>query len=149
MHLVDSAAAPPLDEENSATEHGRVSNDENLSNAQENLSLMDSDQNDLSVSRDGQVFMQNANLTASPQPISRRADSNDETGSSSTHPVNSNDSFSDRIKAHVQSLSAEQRLKDIVENSNLVEDICESLNFSLPLAQLLNALQWDQHLASG
>ena len=39
MHSVDSSAAQLLDEENSATEHDRVSYDQNLSNTQENLSL--------------------------------------------------------------------------------------------------------------
>ena len=86
------------------------------------------------------------NLTESSQPSFRQADSDDETGSSSTHQMDSNDSFSNHIQAHVEGLSAEQRITGCVENSNSVEDICEGLKLSLPLAQLMNALRWDQHL---
>ena len=90
MSSVDSAVAQPLDEENSAAEHDRVSDDDDLSNTQENLSLEGLDQKGVSLSHVGQVFMKNTNLTASPQRSSRRADSDDETGSSSNYPVDSN-----------------------------------------------------------
>ena len=136
MSTEKSDAAHSLDEEEEATKHGQVSYDQ------------DGPSEDLlgkSLSHVGQVFMTNS-LTASPR-IDLRNDSDDETGSGSTNPVSSNtDQFSADIRAHMLGLSAEQKLKDIVENSNSVDEICQRLNFSLPLAQLIDALQWERHL---
>ena len=132
MSTVDSAVAPTLDEEEVATDHDQVSNDEDHSNDDPS-----EDFHGTSLSHVGRVFMTDAGLAASPQTDSRQTDSDDETNSSSTNPVSSNDSFSVKIKAHVQrlSVSAEQRLTNIVNDSNSVEDICKGLTFSLPLAQ--------------
>ena len=142
MSTVNSAAAHTLDEEKLATEHDQVSNDQNHSD-----DPSEDFHDGQSLSHVGQGFMTNEGLTASPRTDSRQIDSDDETSSSSTNPVSSNDdSFSADMEAHMQGLSAEQRLKDIVENSNSVEEICQRLNFSLPLAQLINALQWNQNL---
>ena len=101
MTSVEFAVAQTLDEENPASEHHRVSDDNDLSNTQENLSLEGLDQTGMSLSHVGQVFMKKTNLTASPQPSFRRANSDDESGSSSTHPVGSNDSFSNHVQAHM------------------------------------------------
>ena len=137
MPTENSDVAHSLDEEKIATnQHDQVSNDH-------------SQKEDLlgkSLSHVGQVFMTNEGLTASPR-IGSRNDSDDETGSGSTNPVSSNtDQFSADIRAHMLGLSAEQKLKDIVENSNSVDEICQRLNFSLPLAQLIDALQWERNL---
>ena len=127
MSTVNSAAASPLDEEEIATKpHDQVSNDHSQNGPPEDFLGK-------SFSHEGQVFIPN-NLTASPRSDSRN-DSDDDTGSGSTNPVSSNtDQFSAEIRAHMLGLSAEQKLKDIVENSNSVDEICERLNFSLPLA---------------
>jgi hypothetical protein len=60
--------------------------------------------------------------------------------------VSSTDTFSADIGAHSNGLSAEQKLRGIVENANTIADICKGLTFSLPLAQLTNALQWKKNL---
>ena len=128
MSTVNSAAAKrTLDEEEKATKHDQVSHDQD------------------GLSHVGQAFMTNEGLTASPRTDFRN-DSDDETGSSSTNPVSLNNSFSNDIKAHVLGMSAEQRFRDIVDNSNSVAEICQRLEFSLPLAQLINALQGEQNL---
>ena len=121
MSTVNSAAATrTLDEEEKATKHDRVSYDQDSPSE---------DLLDKSLSHVGQVFMTNS-LTASPR-IDSRNDSDDDTGSGSTNPVSSNtDQFSAEIRAHTHGLSAEQKLKDIVESSNSVEEICKRLNFS-------------------
>jgi hypothetical protein len=139
MSTVNSAAAYPLDEEEIATkQHDQVSNDHSQNDPLE-------DSLGKSLSHVVQVFMTNS-LTASTL-IDSRKDSDDETGSGSTNPVSSNtDPLSAEIRVHTLGLSAEQKLKDIVENSNSVDEICQRLNFSLPLAQLIDALQWERNL---
>ena len=136
MSTENSDVAHSLDEEIIATnQHDQVSNDH-------------SQEEDLlgkSLSHVGRVFMANS-LTPSPRTNSRKY-SDDETGPDSINPESSDtDTFSAEIGAHLDGLSAEQRLRGIVENANTLEDICKRLNFSLPLAQLTNALQWKKNL---
>ena len=140
MSTVNSAAAKcTLDEEEIANEqHDRVSNDQSQYDPSEDFPGK-------SLSHVGQGFMTKEDLTASPRTDFRK-DSDDETGSSSTNPVSSNNSFSADIKAHMLGLSAEQKLTGIVDNSNSVGEICQRLKCSLPLAQLINALKWEQNL---
>ena len=87
------------------------------------------------------------NLTASPQiNLSKDSnDSDDETGTNSKGSSNTGE-FSADIRDHVVGLSAEQKFKTIVENAESLAQICKGLTFSLPLAQLHNALQWEKNL---
>ena len=60
--------------------------------------------------------------------------------------MSSTDTLSADIGAHSCGLSAEQKFKGIVENAKTLAHICKGLTFSLPLAQLTNALQWKKNL---
>ena len=94
-----------------------------------------------SFSRVGQVFMTKS-LTASPRTDPPK-DSDDETGTDSLGLESSNTgTFSAEIRDHLDGLTAEQKFKIIVENAKTLAHICKGLTFSLPLAQLTNALQW-------
>ena len=141
MSKVNSAAARTRDDEEKATvHHDQVSDDQDHDDPSK-------DHPDISLSYEGQGFFQIGDLTALKQNVSSEtgSDSDDASGSRSTK-VSSNHTLPADIGDHLHGLTAEQKLRGIVDNSNTVEDICKRLTFSLPLAQLTNALEWKKNL---
>jgi hypothetical protein len=134
-----SDAAHTLDEEKIATKHrDHVSNDHIPTDPTEGFPGD-------SFGQVSQVFLTEEDLDSSTRTDSRQEDSDDETGSDLGKSKSPNtDTLSAEIGAHSHGLSAEQKLRNIVKTSNSVVDICKRLDFSLPLAQLTNALQWEK-----
>ena len=133
MSKEDSEFTHSLDEEIKATKHDQESNDQS-----QEVSLLGK-----SFSHVGQVFMPQS-LTASPQTYLKEKIAM--TKHHRAHRSSNTGTFSADIRDHNTGLTAEQRFKTIVENAKTLEEICEGLTFSLPLAQMTNALQWKKNL---
>ena len=132
MSKDDSEFTHSLDEEIKATNHDQGSNDQS-----QEVSLLGK-----SFSHVGQGLYIPHSLTESSQTYQK--DSDDETPSG---PQSSNTgSFTADIRDHNTGLTAEQKFKTIVENADTLEEICNGLSFSLPLAQMTNGLQWKKNL---
>ena len=134
MNKDDSEFTHSLDEEIKATKHDQERNDQS-----QEVSLLSK-----SFSYVGQVYIPD-DLTASPQTSQKDSDDETPSGSRSSN-TGQTGSFTADIRDHNTGLTAEQRFKTIVENATTLEEICQGLTFSLPLAQMTNALQWKKNL---
>ena len=140
MSKDDSEFTHSLDEEIKATKHDQGSNDQS-----QEVSLLGK-----SFSHVGQGLYIPHSLTESSQTYQKDSDDEKEKDSDDETPSDPQSlktgSFTADIRDHNTGLTAEQRFKTIVENANTLEEVCQGLTFSLPLAQMTNALQWKKNL---